>query len=94
MVQKVLLISYDLGIPESSSDYMKIAEYIESFESWAKPLKSQWFIVTQKSTSTVRDELKDICDFNDKILIIDASSDNWATSNISSKVTDWMKQHL
>ncbi len=94
MSQKTLMISYDLGVPEDFTDYTKVTDYIKSFDSWAKPLQSQWLVKTTRTTSDVRDALKNITDSNDKILVVDVTGDKWATSHISSKVTDWMKKNI
>jgi hypothetical protein len=91
---KTFLVSYDLGVPESSSDYQKVIDYIQSFGNWAKPLKSQWFIVSSKSCSEIRDDLSNLTDFNDGILVLEVSGDGWATSRISSEVTSWMEKNL
>jgi hypothetical protein len=89
-----ILISYDLVGPESASDYTKVTSYIKEANLWAKPLESLWFIKTNKSTSEIRDDLKQITDGNDEILVLNVTGDGWATSNISSKVTEWMKNNL
>lgn len=88
------LISYDLGSPEGSNDYRKVISYIESFVSWAKPLKSQYFVTSSKSAGDIRSELRAITDSNDKILVIDVGGDGWATSNIGASVTNWMKANI
>lgn len=91
---RTYLISYDLGMPETSADYTKIIEYIKSLGTWAKPLKSQWFVVSGKSTAEIRTALGKLTDANDKILVLDVTSDDWATSGLSTDVTDWMKKYL
>lgn len=91
---KTYLISYDLGVPEGSSDYEAIIKYIKSLGTWATPLKSQWFVVSSKSCSEIRDGLKNTTDQNDKILVIDVTDDDWSTSNISIDVTSWMKENI
>lgn len=91
---KTYLISYDLGIPESSADYEKIIEYIKSLGTWARPLKSQWFVVSGKSASTITDDLMALTDSNDEILVIDVTSDYWVTARISDEVTNWMKENI
>lgn len=93
-MSKILLISYDLGIPEDSSDYKTIIDYIKTLGTWAKPLKSLWLIASEKSVSDVRTDIKNLTDSNDKILVMDVSDDNWATARLSEKVTDWMKENL
>lgn len=91
---KTYLISYDLGIPETSSEYEKIINYIKSLGDWAKPLKSQWFVVSGEDIKDIRNNLKSLTDSNDKILIMDVVGDNWATERISDKVTDWMHNNI
>lgn len=86
-----LLISYDLGLPETISDYHILIEYIKSYSYWAKPLQSVWLIRTNKSTAQVRDEIKLRIDNNDKVLVIDITNKPWASFNISKEVTGWMQ---
>jgi hypothetical protein len=93
-MKKTFLISYDLGIPETSTDYEKVIKYIKSFSSYAKPLKSEWLIVSDKSVSEIRDALMNLTDANDKILIFDVSGDSWATARIGGAVTTWMKNNI
>jgi len=91
---RALLISYDLGSPESSSDYQKISDYIKKNFNYVKPLYSQYLVATDKSTATVRDEMKNLNDSNDKVLVIDVTGDGWASNNLPSSVTDWMKTNM
>ncbi len=88
------LISYDLGLPKTISDYHILTEYIKSFVYWAKPLQSVWLIKTDKSAAQVRDEIKIRIDSNDKVLVMDVTGTSWATYNVSQKVTDWVKNNL
>ncbi len=88
-----LLISYDLGWPETSIDYKKLIDYIKTF-SYKKPLESFWFISTNKSSSDIRDELQKILDNNDKLLVMKVNWNWWASYNISRDVTDWMKENI
>jgi len=91
---KSFLVSYDLGGPESSSDYRALIDKIKSYH-WCKPLESLWLITVEgEDCSDIRDELKNYLDSNDKLLIIDVTGSDWATRNINSKVTDWMKHNL
>lgn len=91
---KTFLISYDLIGPETRDDYVRLINHIKSFTFWAKPLKSLWLVKTDKGIAEVRNELKQYADSNDKILVIDVTNANWATSNISSQITDWMKNNI
>ncbi|MFA7216721.1 MAG: CRISPR-associated protein Cas2 [Candidatus Paceibacterota bacterium] len=89
-----VLISYDLRVPETPSDYNRIINYIKSFYYWSKPLKSLWFVKTDKSTEVIRNEIKAIIDQNDGILILDINVLDWATIGISKEVTDWMSSNI
>lgn len=91
---KTYLISYDLRVPEVSEDYKKLIDHIKSYNSWATPLKSVWFIKTSKSVSQVRDDLNIETDSNDGLLVLDVTDANWASFGVSGKVTDWMKRNL
>ena len=87
------LISYDLGLPETIPDYKRVTDYIKTFSFWAKPLQSVWFVLSEKSASVIRDELKTRIDQNDKIFVIEVKG-HWATSGINSKVTGWMQKNI
>ena len=91
---KTFLISYDLIGPETREDYVRLINHIKSFTYWAKPLKSVWLVKTDKGIAEVRNELKQYTDSNDKILVIDVTNANWATSNITTQVSDWMKNNI
>lgn len=90
----VYLISYDLGSPETSADYEKLIDHIKSFEDWCKPEYSLWLIRTGKSVSTVRDELKELVDGNDRILVVNVTNSTWTSYQLPGKVTEWMKTNM
>lgn len=87
------LISYDLGLPETREDYKKLITKIKGYKTWAKPLKSVWFILSTQKASEIRDELRVFLDYNDSLLVIEVKS-HWATSRINEKVTEWMKKNV
>lgn len=90
-----LLISYDLGVPETSQDYLKVINYIKSFPLWAHPLQSVWIISTDKKIpSDIVGDINALTDSNDKLLVIDISNDNWCTIRISDEITNWMKKNI
>lgn len=91
---KTFFISYDLGVPESYSDYVKLSDYLKSiFGAWARPVKSDWMVKSDLTAANIRDLIMSKLDSNDKLIIIEVSKD-WATYNISSEVTEWMKNNL
>ncbi|HEY0762967.1 MAG TPA: CRISPR-associated protein Cas2 [Pyrinomonadaceae bacterium] len=89
---RTLLISYDLGVPETSEDYKGLIAHIKSYGPWAKPLYSVWFVRTNKTCTQVRDETEKFSDANDKLLVMDVTDDDWATKSVDKAVTDWMKK--
>ena len=91
----IYLISYDLGVPETSADYQKIKGYIDTFPDWMKPLKSQWFITSRiKDATQIRTELGAITDGNDKILVLNVTGDAWASLHLGTEANDWLKKNL
>ena len=88
------LISYDLGIPETTKDYQLLIDYIKSYGTWAKPLYSEWFIKTNKTPAVVRQEISNLIDNNDKVLVINVTGADWSSYNLSEEVTKWMKDNL
>jgi len=90
---KTYLISYDLGVPETSESYKKLIAYIKSFDLWAKPLYSVWFVKSDKTAGEIRDGIKKFLDENDRLLVIEVVR-NWGTYNIEKEVTDWMENNI
>jgi len=89
-----ILISYDLGVPETYIDYINLANHIKSLYSfWARPVKSVWIIKTFDTAEQVRDKLMSILDQNDKLIVVGVTG-NWGTYNVSKEVTEWMKTNL
>lgn len=89
------LISYDLGVPETHSDYEKIKKYIDTFPDWMKPLKSQWFVVSNtKNAEKILDEIIAITDSNDKILVLKVTNEDWASYNLGSVPNQWLKKNF
>lgn len=91
---KTFLISYDLGVPESHSDYIALSDFLKSqYSTWARPVKSVWLIKSDQNAAQIRDNIKKFLDTNDKLIVVEMSG-NWGTYNISKEVTDWMKNNI
>lgn len=94
MRMKTFLISYDLGLPETHTDYIALSQYLKKlYPTWARPVKSVWIIKTQKTAGEIRDDIKVKLDSNDKFVVVELAG-NWATYNISKDVTDWMHRNM
>lgn len=91
---KTFLISYDLGVPETHSDYAALSKHLKSlYALWARPVKSVWIIKSNKDAAQIRDEIKSVLDLNDKLIIVELSG-KWGTYNISREVIDWMQKNI
>ena len=88
---KTFLISYDLGVPETSDDYRRLINEIKSYPGWAKPLQSVWFIKTVKGVGEVRTHLQKFIDTNDRLLVMDVTASGWSSYNLQQDVVDWLK---
>ncbi|MCB2190317.1 MAG: SinR family protein [Deltaproteobacteria bacterium] len=88
----VRLIGYDLNKP--GKDYKPLYDGIKKVGStWWHYLDSTWLVVTDKSPSDIRDELKQYIDNNDHLMVV-ALSGAWATQNLSKECNDWLHQHM
>lgn len=85
-------VNYDLN--KSGQDYTKLIEYLKSHQSWAKPLKSSFFVKTSLTAAQLRDGIKKHIDANDDIVVVTVTGESWATYSIPSDVTEWMKKNL
>lgn len=84
----VFAINYDLSSPDR--DYDKLTEQIKSYGTWAHFLDSLWLVSSSKTAGEIRDHLKKHIDSNDQLFVARLSG-NWASSNLSKKCTDWLK---
>ena len=87
----LLLISYDLRAP--GRNYDDVYKQLKSYDNWWKNLESVWIVVTSKSPSQVRDDLKVLVDSNDKILVVDISDQSSAWRGFSDSGSKWLHNH-
>lgn len=85
-------VNYDLN--KSGQDYTKLIDYLKSHQSWAKPLKSSFFVKTSLTASQLRDGITPYVDANDDVVVVTVTNQYWATKGISKEVTDWMKANI
>src|SRR3989338_2847285 len=89
---KSYLIIYQISLPETS--YTNLIAYLKTAPQWARPCPNTWIIKTTSDVATIRDGVRDRITKIDKVLVIDVSSANWGTFNVTKEVTDWMKNNL
>jgi hypothetical protein len=88
------LVSYDLGIPETSEDYKKLIDLLKSSDHWAHVLQSVWIVKTDRLASDLLVEMKRLSDENDRIIIIDLSNNNVTSYGLPEEVEDWIDESL
>lgn len=85
-----LLISYDLGGPETSGSYKDLISKIKSYPDYVKALESFWFVKTPLTASEVRDQLNPYLDANDQLFVFNVTNSAWAAHKAST-ATNWLK---
>lgn len=61
-----------------------------SFGYWWHQTGSVWIIATTKTSSDIRDYLKQFIDSDDKLFVV-AVQRNWAATGFTEKEYNWMK---
>lgn len=61
------IISYDLQRP--GQRYAAVEAYIKRMTSYARVLETVWIVESYKTSTTIRDELQQLVDDNDKIIV-------------------------
>lgn len=82
------LITYDLHAPVQN--YEPLIKAIKGYGKWAKIGQSSWAVKTEQSAISVRDNLEQHIDRNDKLFVCAFSE--WASWGLSEEVTDWLKK--
>jgi hypothetical protein len=85
------LISYDLITP--GKDYASLHNGIKALGSWWHCLESTWIVDTTANAASIRDQLADYIDANDKLLVVGLDG-NWATQHLGANCNDWLRTHL
>ena len=89
-MSKSKIITYDLCAP--GRDYSDLYDYIKSFSAWAHITESVWFVSSDKTCASIRDELKQVVDSNDRIFVAELTGvAAWRNVLCDS---DYLKKHL
>ena len=83
------IIDYDLSNP--GRNYDDLISAIKSYD-WAKICKSSWVVSTDNSTSSIRDNLRQYLDANDRIFVAKLTG-SWAAYGLPKDVVDWLNIH-
>lgn len=91
MTLRTIQLAYDLQSP--GRDYAALYTYIKSYSSWCHLLDSTWLVRTNKTAAAVRDEARRHVDGNDRLVALDVSGADWATT-FRDERTEWLRRHL
>ena len=85
-----ILVSYDLGGPESGFDYSRLRTRLQQVGAPQRMLESVWIVDTHMSVKALRDDLVPLVDANDRLLLIRVGGDEWAVHNFSGPPYGWI----
>jgi hypothetical protein len=88
----VQLIGYDLNAP--GRDYQALYDAIKQLGPvrW-HCLDSTWMVVTNLSSTQIRDALAPHIDSNDTLLVVKLDG-SWGTQNMSEECNNWLHDNL
>ena len=87
---KSYCISYDLCSP--GKDYSALYDAIKAYGTWAKVTESFYIVKTSQSATSIRDNLRNCLDSNDRLFVGNLSGEA-AWRNVICD-NDWLKKYL
>ena len=91
-IMAVHWVNYDLRKP--GQNYEGLITYLKSHASWAKPLKSSFFVKTSLSAAQLRDGILNYIDSGDAVVVVQVEGRSWASYGVPKEVGDWMRTNL
>jgi hypothetical protein len=86
-----LFVSYDLHQP--GQRYAEVIAEIKKHGQWAKVHYSLFYLKTQESAEQVARAVWAKMDGNDKLLVVNATSDTAYWYNLGTEVSDFLQEH-
>lgn len=71
-----------------------LIKFIKTHTKWVMLLDDVWMVKSLDSTSDIRNELKLKTDSQDRILVFNVTKTGWASFNVPSSTTSWLKENL
>jgi len=88
----VYIISYDLN---KQKNYPKLYDQIKSAgTNWCHPMDSTWLIVSDSTSSTIRDHIAKAMDQDDTLLVCKVAKGDSAWRGLSPQISAWLKANL
>lgn len=85
-----LFITYDLI---KTKDYPAVHEAIKALGSWAKVTESNWYVNSILSAEEVARKVRAAMDSDDKLIVINTSSNQFYSYNLDPRVLKYMQDH-
>ncbi|MFF2243302.1 hypothetical protein ACFVTM_03870 [Arthrobacter sp. NPDC058130] len=85
-------VNYDLN--KTGQNYEDLISYLKSHDSWAKPLKSSFFVKTALTAGQLRDGINGHIDANDDVVVVPVGGQGWATHGLSDVLNTWLRDNL
>jgi hypothetical protein len=85
-------VNYDLN--KTGQNYDGLITYLKSHDTWCKPLKSSFLVVTSLSVAQLRDGILKHIDTNDDVLVINVDGKPGAWYGLPDDVSNWLLKHL
>lgn len=89
---KTYLIFYRLQNP--IEDVSKVEMHLRTYSKWAHPFPDAWIVGSEDKITDVRSNVSSVVSNKINLMVIDISGRDWATYDVSSEITDWMKQNI
>lgn len=90
----VLMISYDLNRYEKQQAYEAVKSFIEKNSiSWARPLKSQWFVETLNTPDWWNTQIMKFIDTNDRLFVCRITPNSYQ-GYLDQEIWDWLNPRV
>lgn len=86
-----LFISYDLNSPHK--DYSAVIDAIKELGPWASVQKSVWYVSAELTSEEAAKIIREKQDFNDSLIVIDASNNDAYWFNVPDEVSKHIQNH-
>lgn len=85
-------VNYDLN--KTGQNYDALITYLKSHQTWAKPLKSSFFVKTSLTAGALLEGARAYIDSNDDLIVVEVTGRSWSSWGLPKEVTDWLHANL
>lgn len=85
-------VNYDLN--KTGQNYTELITYLESFGTWARPVRSSFLVKTALTAAQLRDGIRNHVDANDTVLVMSVTGTDWATQGVPPEVVTWLRNNV